>query len=213
MPSFRSYCNICYYRHATILSLMKFLLKKLAFLFSSIVVSPLVTVFYLLQHLSSAQSFFQGCSQLLSIVPFRVGVYLRAAFYKHTCHNVDREISVGFMTLLSQSNTDIHKNTYIGSQCNIGSCSIGKDCLLGSGVHILSGKNQHNFSDLDTPIRNQEGIITKIEIGENCWIGNNATVMANIGPNSIIAAGSVVVDQVPEKSIVAGNPARVVKTR
>jgi len=192
---------------------MKLLLKKLAFLCSSVAVSPLIIIFYLLQHLSSAQSFFQGCSQLLSIVPFRVGVYLRAAFYKHTCHSVDREISIGFMTLLSQSNIDIHKNTYIGSQCNIGSCSIGKDCLFGSGVHVLSGKNQHNFSDLDTPIRNQGGIIQKIEIGENCWIGNNATIMADIGSHSIIAAGSVVVNQVPAKSIVAGNPAKVVKTR
>jgi len=65
----------------------------------------------------------------------------------------------------------------------------------------------------DTPIRNQGGTIEKIEIGENCWIGNNATVMADIGSHSIIAAGSVVVNQVPAKSIVAGNPARVVKTR
>jgi len=192
---------------------MKFLLKKLAFLCGSIVVSPLVAIFYLLQHLTSAKSFFQGCSQLLSIVPFRLGVYLRAAFYKHTCNNVDREVNIGFLTLLSQSNTDIDKNTYIGSQCNIGSCSIGKDCLFGSGVHILSGKNQHNFSDIDIPIRNQGGTIEKIEIGENCWIGNNATIMADIGSNSIVAAGSVVVNSVPEKSIVAGNPAKVVKIR
>jgi len=195
------------------LILMKSVLKKMAFVCSTIVVSPFLAIFYLLRHITSAQSYFQGCSQLLSIVPFRVGIYLRAAFYKHTCNNVDREIIVGFMTLFSQCNTDIHKNTYIGSQCNIGSCSIGKDCLLGSGVHILSGKNQHNFSDFDTPIRNQGGTIEKIKIGENCWIGNNATVMADIGPNSIVAAGTVVVEQVPEKSIVAGNPARVVKTR
>jgi acetyltransferase-like isoleucine patch superfamily enzyme len=38
-------------------------------------------------------------------------------------------------------------------------------------------------------------------------------IMANIGDNCIIAAGSVVINDIPEKSIVGGNPAKIIKTR
>ena len=162
---------------------------------------------------SSSDATFQGGSQFLALIPTRLGVYLRAAFYARVCHSVDRHVAIGFLTLLSHSNTDINRNVYIGAQSNIGSCKIGKDSLLGSGVHILSGKQQHNFADFQQLIRKQGGHYQKIEIGENCWIGNQATVMANIGANSIVAAGSVVVDEVPPGSVVGGNPAKVLKYR
>lgn len=50
-------------------------------------------------------------------------------------------------------------------------------------------------------------------IGKNCWIGLNAVVLkgVKIGDNSIIAAGSIVVRDIPKDSMAAGNPAKVVK--
>lgn len=53
-----------------------------------------------------------------------------------------------------------------------------------------------------------------VVIGENCWIGRNATIMkgVTIGDNSIIAANAVVTKNVPANCIAAGNPAKVVKT-
>ena len=75
------------------------------------------------------------------------------------------------------------------------------------------GKNQHFFYETDTPIKDQGGKFEKIVIGENCWIGNGALVMANIGDHCIIGAGSVVTEDVPAYSIVAGNPARIIKNR
>ena len=53
-----------------------------------------------------------------------------------------------------------------------------------------------------------------VEIGENCWIGRNVSILkgVTIGDNSVIAANSVVTKSVPANCIAAGNPAKVVKT-
>ena len=57
-----------------------------------------------------------------------------------------------------------------------------------------------------------EQYIGSIEIFDNCFIGANSTIMYNvkIGPNAIVAAGSVVTKNVPVGCIVGGNPARVI---
>lgn len=54
----------------------------------------------------------------------------------------------------------------------------------------------------------------KIIIHDNCFIGMNSLIMpgVEIGPNSIVGAGSVVTKRVPENTVVAGNPARVICT-
>lgn len=56
--------------------------------------------------------------------------------------------------------------------------------------------------------------IGKIEIMDNVMIGANSTILydVTIGQNSIVAAGSVVTKDVPENSVVGGNPARVICT-
>jgi acetyltransferase-like isoleucine patch superfamily enzyme len=77
----------------------------------------------------------------------------------------------------------------------------------------MSGKGQHNFDNLDVPIKDQGGVFEKITIGENCWLGNGAMIMANIGDGCIVGAGSVVTNDMPANSIVAGNPAKVIKNR
>lgn len=53
-----------------------------------------------------------------------------------------------------------------------------------------------------------------IEIMDNVFIGSNSTILPNvkIGPNVIVAAGSVVTKDVPENSVVAGVPAKVIGT-
>lgn len=55
---------------------------------------------------------------------------------------------------------------------------------------------------------------TPIYVGKNCWIGENACICkgVHIGEGSIVAANAVVVKDVPSNCIVAGNPARIVKT-
>ena len=53
-----------------------------------------------------------------------------------------------------------------------------------------------------------------IIIGDNVWLGINSIILKGVtrGDNAIVAAGSVVTKNVPPNSIVAGNPAKVIKT-
>jgi len=167
-----------------------------------------------LGRVAGRDSTFQAFSQTFSLIPGKLGVYSRAAFYRLACPNTSDETSIGFLTVFSHRDTTIGPGVYIGPQCNVGKCTIGANTLLGSGVHILSGKGQHNFSQTDKPIQEQGGSFDKTEVGEDCWIGNGALVMADVPAHSILAAGSVYISKAEAPwSIVGGNPARVLKMR
>lgn len=191
---------------------MKQLIKDILQYVCILFVLPLI-IYFVLVPKRMRDNAFRGHSQLLSLLPGKLGSYLRLAYYRFTMKNCKGSGVIHFATLFSHFDTDIDDNVYIGPQCNIGSCSIGENSLIASGVHILSGKNQHNFEDLSQPIQQQGGAFTKISIGSDCWIGNQATIMANIGAHAIVAAGAVVVRDVPEKAIVAGNPATILRYR
>ena len=173
---------------------------------------PFATLFFICPA-SQKKSIFTALSQLVSLIPGQFGSYFRIALYYLIMKNCSNNGVIYFGTLFSDPNTEIHDDVYIGPQCNIGKSVIGKNTLIASGVHILSGKNQHNFDDINTPIQQQGGHYEKITIGEDCWIGNTAIIMASVGKKAIVAAGAVVVNDVPDYAIVAGNPARILKYR
>jgi acetyltransferase-like isoleucine patch superfamily enzyme len=94
-----------------------------------------------------------------------------------------------------------------------GGVFVGDDVLLGPGVHIYS--ENHNFDDLDVPIRQQGETRDPVIVGDNVWVGANTVILAgaSIGDGSIVAAGSIVRGTVPPYSIVAGVPAKLVRMR
>ena len=112
----------------------------------------------------------------------------------------------------------------IGSHCNIGAynhitCAnklvIGNCCLTGKWVTITD--NSHGGTDVDSlrtapdkrPITSKGPVI----IGDNVWIGDKATILpgVTIGDGAEIAANAVVTKDVPAYSVVAGNPAKVIR--
>jgi acetyltransferase-like isoleucine patch superfamily enzyme len=91
--------------------------------------------------------------------------------------------------------------------------TIGQHCMLANGCLITDGN--HRFDDPDLPVPWQ-GFTAKgpVTIGDNVWFGANVVVTSGvrIGRRCVIGANSVVVEDIPEFSIAAGAPARVIRT-
>jgi acetyltransferase-like isoleucine patch superfamily enzyme len=89
---------------------------------------------------------------------------------------------------------------------------IEDDAMIGSGVHIYT--NNHNFDNQDIAIIDQGHYESReVLIEKGSWIGANAIILpgVKIGINAVVGAGSVVVNDVPAKSVVAGSPAKILK--
>lgn len=119
----------------------------------------------------------------------------------------------------------IGKDLYIGRDSFIETdCIIGDYVIIANRVGIV-GRYDHNFHQIGTPIRRAsairdtdydwKGINLVTEIGNDVWIGYNATIMqgVKIHDGALIAAGSVVVSNVEPYSIYGGNPAKKIKNR
>lgn len=106
----------------------------------------------------------------------------------------------------------IGENTLIGmGNVLIGPLTIGNNVILAQNV-VMSGLN-HEYKDVNIPIRNQDVTTATIIIEDDCWIAANSVITAGvtIGRHSVIAAGSVVTKDVPAFSVAAGNPAKIIK--
>lgn len=122
----------------------------------------------------------------------------------------------GSLKLLGQGMI-VGNNVGLGSHGHYGSgaglLEIGDNTIFGNYVSIHP--ENHNFSDLNIPIRLQ-GVNGKgIKIGNDCWIGAKVTILDGtvIGDHSIVAAGAVVTGKFPPYSIIGGVPAKIIKMR
>ena len=99
---------------------------------------------------------------------------------------------------------------YVG--CS-GFISIGSNVLMGPRVSLLA--EDHNTASADEPIKAQGVTRLPITIEDDVWLGAGATVIGGVtvGRGSIVAAGSVVTRDVEPFSVVAGVPAKLVRTR
>lgn len=112
--------------------------------------------------------------------------------------------------------TDFGKNIHVGKDVFINACchfqdhggvTIGDGCQIGHNV-VFATLN-HGLAPEDRKSTYPAPIV----LGQNVWVGSNATVLqgVTIGNNSVVAAGAVVTSDVPDNVVVAGIPAKIIK--
>jgi acetyltransferase-like isoleucine patch superfamily enzyme len=112
-------------------------------------------------------------------------------------------------------NVIIRPNTMIfadPSKGKDGCVIIHDDVMLGSGVHIYVGNHQYEITGVNI-IKQGHSTSKTVTLKEGCWLGANVIVLSGvtIGRNSVVGAGSVVTKDIPDRVMVTGNPAKVIK--
>ena len=193
--------------------MMRHVLKSIGQTMAAILVLPMVVSHTIASRFQSPDESLVGHSHLLALLPGRMGSYLRVAFYRLTLKHCDITACIEFGCLFSKTETSIGRNVYIGPCSQIGLATIEDDVLIGPSVLLLSGGAAHGFERIDIPIREQPGVVQRVTIGTDSWIGAGAIIMASVAPQSIIGAGSVVTKTYDPRWVLAGNPARPLRTR
>jgi maltose O-acetyltransferase len=110
-------------------------------------------------------------------------------------------------------NVHLGERVSIGPDCFFSADSpitVGSDTMIAARVVINTATH-----DADNHPMWHERISRPIEIGEHVWIGTAAIILpgVRIGSYAVVGAGSVVTGHVPERAVVAGNPARIIRYR
>lgn len=135
------------------------------------------------------------------------------------------------------SNSLIGYASYLGDDCKLSNCQIGRFCSIGSNVkaviptHPLSGfvsmhpaffsvKKQAGFTFVNEQKFNESIYYDKenkiaVKIGNDVWIGDDVIILGgvNINDGAAIATGAIVTKDVPPYSVVGGIPAKIIKYR
>ena len=103
------------------------------------------------------------------------------------------------------------KNVFINHACtflDLGGIIVEDDVLIGPKVSLITENHPVN------PKERKILVLKSVTVKRNAWIGANSTILpgVTIGENSVVAAGSVVTRDVPANTVVAGVPAKIVKT-
>ena len=112
----------------------------------------------------------------------------------HPAAQIAREVRIGAGSVV-MAGAAINPDSGIGMHCIVNTgASVDHDCKLGDGVHVAPGAR----------------LCGGVSVGAGAFIGAGAVVVPGrrIGADAIIAAGAVVLKDVPDRAVVAGNPAK-----
>ena len=148
----------------------------------------------------------------LNRLTFNDAEEVRALFSKL----IGKTVDAGFVLIppfyaTGGANTRVGRNVFVNQNCtfyDLGGLDIADDVMIGPNVSLIT--SGHPLQ----PSRRHSSVVAKpIVIERNVWIAAGATIIGGvtIGENSVVAAGSVVTRDVPANTLVAGNPARIIR--
>ncbi|MEN6520519.1 MAG: acyltransferase [Armatimonadota bacterium] len=156
--------------------------------------------------------------QRLSLgAPVGIDMSKRILFYTETLGRCDGALYVLPHVVISYpENLEVGYNVFINRGANVSAqakISVGDNVMIGPYTVINSGS--HIYSDPDIPIRDQGHKLSPITIEDDVWIAAHVTVLpgVRIGKGAVVAAGSVVTKSVNPYTVVAGVPAKFIKSR
>jgi acetyltransferase-like isoleucine patch superfamily enzyme len=152
-------------------------------------------------------------SNALALVPGSLGIVIRRAWYRQTLEACGRNFVVDFGAGIRTPRTRVGDDCYVGLWSWIGWADIGSDFMSGSHLVVLSGRNQHDFSRLDIPMRLQPGHHRCVKIGSDVWAGASVTIAEDVAPHTVVASGAVVTKTFAEYDILGGVPAKPIGNR
>lgn len=150
---------------------------------------------------------------VLNRLTFDQAEEIRAVFSELIGHTVDESFSLipPFYTTGGE-NIRVGRNVFLNQNCtmyDLGGIDIADEVMIGPNVSILTSGHPVE------PSQRRAFVIAKpIVIERNVWIGAGAIILGGVtvGENSVVAAGAVVTRDVPSNTLVAGNPARVLRS-
>jgi len=156
---------------------------------------------------------FTAPSQLLSLLPGYSGILLRRVWYRNTLRRCGNNLTVDWLAVIRTRDSEIGNRCTLGVGNWIGWVRLGNDVMTGSHVVFVSGARQHGFDNVNCTMREQHGSKQQLIIGNDVWVGTQAVIMADVSYGTVVGAGSIVTKKYLPKSVVAGNPARVLRLR
>jgi len=160
---------------------------------------------------------FYFLQDLLMYFPFKAGIYLRRTFYKPFFREFGKGIVIhDNVHFKFPSETCLGNRVQIAKNCLFSGGSglkIGNNVLIGAGTKIVT--STHNHDNLGISIIEQGLSFKPIVIKDDVWFGFNVVVLSgvSIGNGVIVGANAVVNKDIPDLSIIAGVPAKIIKTR
>jgi maltose O-acetyltransferase len=166
---------------------------------------------------SSGNRWFWILQGLLKYAPFNWCVAVRRELYGSFFKKVGSGLAVHDNVLIKYPDEiTLGDHVTINPGCILvgkGGLTIGHNAMIGAGTKIVT--TSHVTTRTDIPMRLQGMTSTPIVIEDDVWCGFDVIVLpgAVIRQGCVIGAGSVVTDEIPEYSIAAGAPARVIGSR
>lgn len=183
--------------------------KWFVFVLALLATTPLWLASWIEKRLAhGSEAFFTLGAQSVALMPGHPGLWLRAAYYWATLDDCSRETHIGFGSHFTHRAASIQRHVSTGAWCVLGHVRIGHGTRLASRVSIPSGRRQHldEAGGLSSETR-----FDTVAIGPNCWIGEAAVILADVGEGSLVGAGAVVTQPMPAGMLITGNPAAAIR--